>query len=83
MEIVRLIGPEQIDCYDISKSSKDLFSNYDLLIIGLSTWHDGQLQSDWDKYLDEFKTIDFNGKTVAFFGLGDQVSSMALAYPRR
>jgi len=72
-EIVRLIGPEQIDCHDISKSSNDLFSNYNLLIIGLSTWHDGQLQSDWDKFLDEFKKIDFSGKTVAFFGLGDQV----------
>lgn len=72
-EIVRLIGPEQIDCHDISKSSNDLFSNYNLLIIGLSTWHDGQLQSDWDKFLDEFKKIDFTGKTVAFFGLGDQV----------
>ena len=72
-EIVKLIGPEQIDCHDISKSSKDLFSNYNLLIIGLSTWHDGQLQSDWDKFLDEFKKIDFAGKTIAFFGLGDQV----------
>lgn len=72
-EIAKLIGPEQVDCHDIGKSSKDLFSNYNLLIIGLSTWHDGQLQSDWDKFLDEFKTINFSGKTVAFFGLGDQI----------
>lgn len=72
-EIVKMIGPEQVDCHDIGKASKDLFSNYNLLIIGLSTWHDGQLQSDWDKFLDEFKTIDFGGKTVAFFGLGDQI----------
>lgn len=72
-EIVKIIGPEQVDCHDISKCSRNQFSNYNLLIIGLSTWHDGQLQSDWDKFLDEFKTIDFTGKTVAFFGLGDQI----------
>ena len=72
-EIVKLIGPELVDSHDISKCSKDLFSGYNLVIIGLSTWHDGQLQSDWDKFLDQFKTIDFSGKTVAFFGLGDQI----------
>lgn len=72
-EIVKIIGVEQVDCHEISKSSKHDFLNYDVLIIGLSTWHDGQLQSDWDKFLDEFKSIDFSGKTVAFFGLGDQI----------
>ena len=72
-EIVNLIGSEQVNCHDISKSSRDLFSDYSFLIIGLSTWHDGKLQSDWDNFLDEFKTIDFTGKTVAFFGLGDQI----------
>ncbi len=72
-EMVKLLGPEQVDCHDIGKSTKDLFDNYRLLILGLSTWHDGQLQSDWDTFLEEFKTIDFSGKTVAFFGLGDQV----------
>jgi flavodoxin I len=73
LEMVKIIGAENVDCHDISKCSKDLFSGYDFLIIGLSTWHDGKLQSDWENFFQEFKTIDFNGKTVAFFGLGDQV----------
>lgn len=72
-EIVKVIGREQVDCHDVNRSSKDLFSEYNVLIIGLSTWHDGQLQSDWDNFLEEFKTINFSGKTVAFFGLGDQI----------
>lgn len=48
------------------------FKRFDKLILGLSTWYDGDLQSDWEGYFDEFKTIDFSGKTVALFGLGDQ-----------
>lgn len=72
-QIVEIIGAENIDCHDISRSSKDLFENYDFIIIGLSTWHDGQLQSHWETFFEEFKTIDFTGKTVAFFGLGDQI----------
>jgi flavodoxin I len=44
-----------------------------LFIIGVPTWYDGELQSDWDSYLDEFKKLDFKGKTFAMFGLGDQI----------
>lgn len=72
-QIVDALGAEMVDCQSISNSCKDKFSNYDFLIIGLSTWHDGQLQSDWDAFYEEFKTIDFTGKTVALFGLGDQI----------
>ena len=31
------------------------------------------MQSDWEDYFDDFKQIDFSGKTVAIFGLGDQI----------
>jgi flavodoxin I len=44
-----------------------------LFILGVPTWYDGVLQSDWEDYFDDFKQIDFNGKTVAIFGLGDQI----------
>ena len=45
---------------------------YDNFILGIPTWYDGELQSDWEEYFEEFKTIDFTGKKVAIFGLGDQ-----------
>ena len=46
---------------------------YDNFILGIPTWYDGELQSDWEDYFEEFKTIDFTDKTVAIFGLGDQL----------
>jgi flavodoxin I len=45
---------------------------YDRLIIGCPTWDIGQLQADWDKAYDELDNLDFSGKQVAIFGLGDQ-----------
>ena len=45
----------------------------DKFILGIPTWYDGELQSDWEEYFDKFKTIDFTNKTVAIFGLGDQL----------
>lgn len=57
------------DVYDIDG---DEMLQYNKLIFGLSTWHDGQLQSAWDDYYNEFSKLDLNGKTIALFGLGDQ-----------
>ncbi len=47
--------------------------DHDKFILGIPTWYDGELQSDWEDYFEEFKTIDFKDKTVAIFGLGDQL----------
>jgi|TARA_B100001559_G_scaffold84745_1_gene70534 flavodoxin I len=47
--------------------------DHDRFILGIPTWYDGELQSDWEDYFEEFKTIDFTDKTVAIFGLGDQI----------
>lgn len=72
-QMVALLGASQVDLHNIRSAKAEDFAPYDQLIIGLSTWHDGQLQSDWDTFYETFKTIDFTAKTVALFGLGDQV----------
>lgn len=48
------------------------YDHHDVIIIGLSTWYDGDLQSDFEEFFDDFKTIDFTNKIVAIYGLGDQ-----------
>lgn len=45
---------------------------YDCLILGIPTWNIGQLQDDWDIILPQFDKLDFSGKKVAIFGVGDQ-----------
>tara|TARA_B110000977_G_C10991563_1_gene460103 strand:+ start:154 stop:666 length:513 start_codon:yes stop_codon:yes gene_type:complete len=66
------ISKENVFIIDMYDASIEEFAKYDKIILGLSTWHDGQLQSDWDTFFEEFKEVDFTGKTVALFGLGDQ-----------
>jgi len=61
-----------IDLINIYDAKAEDFTQYDDLILGLSTWHDGELQSDWDTFFMEFSEVDFTNKTIAFFGLGDQ-----------
>lgn len=58
----------------VYKEEPNFFEGFDFIILGLSTWYDGDLQSDWEDYFEDFKEVDFTGKTVAIFGLGDQLS---------
>ncbi len=56
-----------------NKVEKSVWEDNDKFILGIPTWYDGELQSDWENYFEEFKQIDFTNKTVAIFGLGDQL----------
>ena len=62
--ITNIVNVEDIEPED--------WKSHKYYILGIPTWYDGELQSDWEDYFEEFKTIDFTGKTVALFGLGDQ-----------
>tara|TARA_B100000780_G_scaffold277071_2_gene246977 strand:+ start:105 stop:617 length:513 start_codon:yes stop_codon:yes gene_type:complete len=66
------LGEDVVDIYDVYDVSAEDFNKYDKWIIGLATWHDGQLVSAWDDYFDDYQELEFQGKTIAFFGLGDQ-----------
>jgi len=58
--------------FDIGVTGSDYISDYSNIILGVSTYTDGQLQLEWQKIWDTFCKIDFSGKKVAIFGLGDQ-----------
>ena len=57
---------------DISVDGIEKIKDCESLIIGTSTWGDGDLQDDWEDYFDDLQKTDFTNKTVAIFGLGDQ-----------
>jgi flavodoxin I len=69
-DIAKILG--DIKTYDIASNGVEKIAEFDKVIIGSSTWGDGELQDDWDELWDNFCQIDFSGKTVALFGLGDQ-----------
>lgn len=63
------------DLYDVGKlKNGDDLAQYDLLILGTSTWYDGELQDDWESFMSHLMKADLEGKKVALFGLGDQES---------
>ena len=70
--IAEKLALENLDFKDVVTMKPPDFAEYDTMIMGIPTWYIGELQTDWDDFFEEFKTIDFTGKKVAFYGLGDQ-----------
>ena len=61
-----------IDLKNIANCVDDAMKSYDLLIFGISTWGEGELQDDWEDYIANLNEDNLRNKTVAMFGLGDQ-----------
>lgn len=68
------------DALNVNKASAGLVAGYSHLIFGTCTLGGGQLPGlstdcmggGWEEFLPQLKDVDFSGKTVALFGLGDQ-----------
>ena len=62
---------------EVDEITPEDWESHDFYILGIPTWYDGLLQSSWEEYFDNFREIDFTNKTVALFGLGDQIGYAA------
>ncbi|MFW6370105.1 MAG: flavodoxin [Bacteroidota bacterium] len=60
------------DIFDIALTEPEKINEYSNLIFGVSTWGIGDLQADWEEYIEHLKSIDFTGRIIALYGLGDQ-----------
>lgn len=72
--IAEKLGVASADVMDASKVTTDKVGEYDVLLLGTSTWGDGELQDDWYDAVKVVKAADLNGKTIALFGCGDSES---------
>jgi flavodoxin I len=75
------IGSEKSDLIAVKDVNDAIVNQYASFIIGGSTigthnWTHKNTSSDWDAFMPSFRKMNFEGKKVAIFGLGDQ-----LAYP--
>lgn len=70
--IAQAFGAGEAEATEISSTSADEILGYDKIIFGVSTWGTGDLQDDFEDFMSTLEEMDFSGKKVAVFGLGDQ-----------
>ncbi|MCB1196288.1 flavodoxin [bacterium] len=60
-----------VTAQNVNETSAEDVKNYDYLLVGCSTWGDGELWDDFVPFHDELSTISLQGKKGAVFGCGD------------
>lgn len=53
--------------------TEELFLSFDNLVLGVPTWFDGELPNYWDEFIPALEDLDLKGKTIAIYGLGNQI----------
>ncbi len=87
--IRQAFGNENADVYNVDVTELADIEKYSYLIFGVSTWGVSDLQDDFEDFMEILDQVDFKGKKVALFGLGDQstysdsfVDAMGLLFDR-
>ncbi len=62
----------EADCLAVNDLTIADIKKYDNIILGTSTWGVGNLQDDFELFVDLLLSLDLSDKTFALFGLGDQ-----------
>ena len=77
--VAKEFGEGNVDLISVKDKDPKLLENYDKIIIGVSTvgmsnWNSEHIKNDWDTFSANIDKVDLNGKDVAIFCLGDQVT---------
>ena len=63
----------EVDLFNVKGATAENLTACDALIFGTPTLGDGELPESLIEFLPILESVDLNGKTVALYGLGDQV----------
>ncbi len=72
--LAEALGISEDDVKNVSEASIEDMADYDVLLLGSSTWGCGDLQSDWEDIIENIQGDALAGKKVAIFGTGDSSS---------
>ena len=64
-------GGVEVTVKNVVEASVDELAGYDLIVLGCSTWGEGELQDDFFDLYDEMESVSLTGKKAAVFGSGD------------
>ena len=73
--IAKELGVSDADIHDVAKSSPVKLGDYDVLLLGSSTWGAGDMAQDWYDFIAGAQALDLAGKQIAVFGCGDESMS--------
>lgn len=73
--VAKTLNVSDEDVKNVKDAAPSEVGDYDTIILGASTWGDGDLQADMHDFLDGVAAFNLRGKRVALFGCGDETMS--------
>lgn len=71
-EIANDLNVDKDSVFNVADTAPSKVADYDLIILGSSSYGDGDLQPDMADFMDGLESMDLRGKDVAIFGCGDE-----------
>lgn len=73
------LGEQNVEMISVNEATASDLEKYDRIVFGISTvgketWDSTYSNTDWSKFFPNISKVDFSGKTVAIFGLGDHIT---------
>lgn len=60
----------QVTVKDVSNITHQDMTDNEMVILGSSTWNNGELEDDYKEFYDQIGPVDLKGKKAAIFGTG-------------
>ena len=73
--LAEIMGIAGEDIHNVADTAPSELGQYETIIIGSSTWGDGDFEDDMYDFIDGAQALDLHGHRVAVFGCGDQTMS--------
>ena len=71
-KIADALGVADTDVHNVADTAPDKLGDYDVVVLGTSTWGNGEIEDDWYDFLDGAQSLDLHDKKMALFGCGDE-----------
>ena len=78
-KIKAALGEQNVEMISVNEATVSDLQKFDQIIFGISTvgkeiWDSDFSNTDWSKFFPNISKVDYSGKTVAIFGLGDHIT---------
>jgi len=70
--IKQAFGDDKAATINVEDAGPKDLDKFQYLVFGTSTWGIGDMQDDWEDFIEVVENSDLKNKKIALFGLGDQ-----------
>ena len=77
LKMALVMNVDYLGIHEVCETDPSVLGGYDMLVLGTSTYGEGDLQDDWYDFISGAESLDLKDKKIALFGCGDESMTMS------